>query len=81
MRVKQILEIMIKAEVKKQLKESLEPADQMVHKHDSTIRIELIEPTIKGWKVKQFDKFSKKGKIQFFNKQDIEGSKSLFVKE
>lgn len=50
--------------------------DKFIHKHNSEIEIELIEPTQKGWKVYQTEKGKKK--IAFFDSQDIRGDKSIF---
>jgi len=55
----------------------------MKHKHNQNITIELIEPTNKGWKVKQIETHSIKGKklstpkekIAYFSKEEI---KDLF---
>jgi len=55
----------------------------MKHKHNQNITIELIEPTKKGWKVKQIETHSIKGKklstpkekIAYFSKEEI---KDLF---
>jgi hypothetical protein len=49
-----------------------------VHKFNPEITIELIEPTTKGYKVYQFERGKKK--VAFFNKEDINGSKSIFKK-
>jgi hypothetical protein len=50
--------------------------DKFIHKHNSGIEIELIEPTKRGWKVYQIEKGKKK--IAFFDSQDIRGDKSIF---
>lgn len=57
----------------------------MNHKFDKTISIQLIEPTSKGWKVKQYNSHSPSGKklskpketTQYFSKDEI---KQLFNK-
>lgn len=67
------------------LNESVDVGDKLIHKHNPDISIELVEPTNKGWKVKQTGdgtpKGKKKTKTAHFDKQDIKGPKSLFVKE
>ena len=68
----------------KQLKEVKE-GDVLQHRHLPDVSIELIEPTKRGWKVKQWGdgtgRKRKKPKIAYYDEQDIEGSKSLFKKE
>ena len=50
--------------------------DTLAHKYIFEIKIELIKPTNKGWKVHQIEKGKKK--IKYFDKQDIDGKNSLF---
>ena len=62
-----------------QVAESLNEAnegDRFVHKYSPEIEIELIEPTNRGWKVKQTT--GRKSKTAFFDKQDIVGGKAIF---
>ena len=55
----------------------MKAGNKFIHKHNSEIEIELIEPTQKGWKVYQIEKGKKK--TAFFNSQDIIGEKSIFT--
>ena len=50
--------------------------DRFVHKYSPEIEIELIEPTNRGWKVKQTT--GRKSKTAFFDKGDIMGAKAIF---
>lgn len=54
----------------------MKTGDKFIHKYNSSIEIELIEPTRRGWKVYQIEKGKKK--IAFFDSQDIQGNKSIF---
>jgi hypothetical protein len=74
----------IQSEIKSQLRESVvteeytgNSGDNLTHKHDKSIEIELIEPTNRGWKVYQTTN-GKKRKIAYYDKQDLVGDKSLF---
>jgi hypothetical protein len=45
------------------------------HVFYADIKVELLQRTRKGWKVKQYDKRNKSGKIAFFNIEDFIGNK------
>ena len=45
------------------------------HVFCTDIKVELLQRTRKGWKVKQYDKRNKSGKIAFFNIEDFTGNK------
>ena len=71
----------IQSEIKSQLRESVvteeytgNSGDNLTHKHDKSIEIELIEPTNRGWKVYQTTN-GKKRKIAYYDKQDLVGDK------
>jgi hypothetical protein len=55
------------------------------HKHITTMTMEVIEVTSKGYKCIVTDPKGRgkvrTGKVEFFNRQDVEGDKALFTKE
>lgn len=55
------------------------------HKYITTMTMQILERTDKGFKCMTHDPKGKgkvrTGKVEFFQKQDIEGDKALFVKE
>jgi len=78
--MKKLSEFLIKEDTKV-ITESLEVGSKLTHKHDPKITIELIEPTNRGWKVKQSTRKGKnsKEKTAYFDSQDLKGEKSLFT--
>lgn len=60
----------------------MKKGDKLIHKHLKDCSVVLLEPTNKGWKVEQTEIIGKKTKIKkaFYDKQDLEGERSLFEK-
>lgn len=64
---------------------NLKKGDKLNHSRQNSLSIELVEPTSKGWKVKETETFANKRmkpktKTKFYNTQDLEGARALFRK-
>ena len=68
--------LVAKVTIKNESLNEANEGDRFVHKYSPEIEIELIEPTNRGWKVKQTT--GRKSKTAFFDKQDIMGGKAIF---